>query len=190
MIDSFIGLSNNACVNFPLIYNPFFRWALSSRDFKTIKIIVKEKSKMSGKENGSWNPFRLRKNESEGEDKCRQQELNPQVHFKPETKRPLTFVYSEDISDIVTPVSPHTVKLLEAIGEDEFELVEEELANLTDRHEINRTDRHGFALIHVAVRYNLSKIVNTLLEHGADVNIGTSEHRWTPLHLAARCVCV
>ena len=36
--------------------------------------------------------------------------------------------------------------------------------------------------------YNLLRMVTSLLKHGADVNIGTSEYRWTPLHLASRCV--
>lgn len=131
----------------------------------------------------SWNPLRLRKDEKDAEEKSELQQLTPSV----ETKPPPTFVYAEETSDIATPVSPHTLKLLEAIGEDELELVEEELAKL-DRQAIDQPDKHGFALIHVAARYNLSRIVNTLLEHGADVNIGTSEYRWTPLHLAARSV--
>ncbi len=135
----------------------------------------------------SWKPFRVRKDKKYSEERCELQELTPPVDFEPETKPPPTFVYSDETSDIATPVSPHTLKLLEAIREDELELVEEELAKL-DRQAIDQPDSHGFALIHVAARYNLSGIVNTLLEHGADVNIGTSEYRWTPLHLAARCV--
>ena len=131
----------------------------------------------------TWNPFRLRKGEKDAEEKY---ELTPSVDFESETK----FVYSEETSDFVTPVSAHTLKLFQAIREDELELVEEELARLrlADRQAIEQTDRHGFALIHVAARYNLSRIVNILLHHGADVIIGTSEYRWTPLHLAARCV--
>ncbi len=136
----------------------------------------------------SWKTFRLRKDEKDSEDKCELQELTPPVVFGPEKKRTSTFVYSEaETSDVSTPVSPELLKLLEAIGEDDLELVEEELDKL-DRQAIDKPDRHGFALIHVAARYNLSGIVNTLLEHGADVNIGTSEYRWTPLHLAARFV--
>ncbi|XP_078375252.1 uncharacterized protein LOC144658662 isoform X2 [Oculina patagonica] len=133
----------------------------------------------------SWKPFRLRKDKKYSEERCELQELTPPVDFEPETKPPPTFVMSDETSDIATTVSPHTLKLLEAIREDELELVEEELAKL-DRQAIDQPDSHGFALIHVAARYNLSGIVNTLLEHGADVNIGTSEYRWTPLHLAAR----
>lgn len=132
------------------------------------------------------NPFsRLRKDERDAEEKCGV----PLVDFEPEAKRPSTFVYDDhETSDIVTPVSPHTLKLFEAIREDEMELVEEELDNITDRNEINRTDRHGFALIHVAARYNFSRIVTTLLDHGAGINTGTAEYEWTPLHLAARWV--
>ena len=84
-------------------------------------------------------------------------------------------------------MSAHALKLLEAIREDKLEFVEEELGSM-NKQDIDKTDRHGFALIHVAARYNLHRIVTTLLEHGADVNIGTSEYRWTPLHLAARYV--
>ncbi|XP_078356389.1 uncharacterized protein LOC144641229, partial [Oculina patagonica] len=129
------------------------------------------------------NPFKFWKDERDSVEKCEV----PLVDFEPETKSPATFVYDDrETSDVVTPVSPHTLKLFEAIREDEMELVEEELANLTDRQEIDRTDRHGFALIHVAARYNFTRIVNTLLDHGADINIGTVEYQWTPLHLAAR----
>ena len=84
-------------------------------------------------------------------------------------------------------MSAHTLRLLEAVREDKLEFVEEELGHL-NKQEIDKTNEHGFALIHVAARYNLHRIVNTLLKHGADVDIGTSEYRWTPLRLAARCV--
>jgi len=134
--------------------------------------------------NSSWNPLRFKKNQKEpGE--CELQALR--VDFEPETKPPPTFVYSQETSEIVTPVSTHTLKLLEAIREDKLEFVEEELSNMK-MQDVNKTDRHGFALIHVAARYNLHRIVPLLLEHGAHINIGTSEHQWTPLHLAARCV--
>ena len=109
------------------------------------------------------------------------------VDFESDTKPPPTFVFSQEKSETITPVSTHTLKLLEAIREDKLEFVEEELG-IMNKQDIDKTDRHGFALIHVAARYNLHRIVTSLLEHGADVNIGTSEYRWTPLHLAARCV--
>ena len=132
----------------------------------------------------SWNLLRFRKNQKEtGE--CELQALR--VEFEPDTKPPPTFVYSQETSEIPTPISAHTLKLLEAICENKLEFVEEELSNM-NKQDINKTDKHGFALIHVAARYNLHRIVNSLLKHGADVNIGTSEYRWTPLHLAARCV--
>ena len=85
-------------------------------------------------------------------------------------------------------MSAHTLKLLEAIPEDKLEFFEDELSSMNKQEEIDKADRHGFALIHVAARYNLHRIVTTLLEHGANVNIGTIEYRWTPLHLAARYV--
>ena len=133
----------------------------------------------------SLNPFRFKKDQEEtGE----LQSLTPRVDFNPETKPGSpTFVYSRETSYITTPVSAHTLKLLEAVREDKLEFVEDELCHL-NKQDIDKTDRHGFALIHVAARYNLHRIVNALLKHGADVNIGTSEYRWTPLHLAARFV--
>ena len=132
----------------------------------------------------NWNPLRIKKNRKKtGE--CELQALR--VDFEPDTKPPPTFVYAQEISEITTPVSAHTLKLLEAIREDNLGFVEEELSSM-NKQDIDKTDRHGFALIHVAARYNLHRIVNSLLKHGADVNIGTSEYRWTPLHLAARCV--
>lgn len=133
----------------------------------------------------SCNPFKFRKDEKDTEEK----HAVPLVDFEPETKDAETFVYDDrDTSEMATSVSPHTLKLFEAIREDEMELVEEELDNLTDMQEIDRTGKHGFALIHVAARYNFSRIVKILLEHGADINIGTKEYHLTPLHLAARCV--
>ena len=47
------------------------------------------------------------------------QSLTPRVDFKPETKpgSPPTFVYSRETSDIATPVSAHTLRLLEAVRE-------------------------------------------------------------------------
>ena len=153
---------------------------------------VRQESKMSDEKtahrkpkgrNSSWNPLRHKKSQREtGE--CELQALR--VDFEPDAKPPPTFVYSQETSEIVTPVSAHTLKLLEAIREDKLEFVEEELSNM-NKQDIDKTDRHGFALIHVAARYNLHRIVPSLLEHGADVNIDTSEYRWTPLHLAARC---
>ena len=132
----------------------------------------------------SWNLLRVKKNQKEiGE--CELQALR--VDFEPETKPPPTFVYSQETSEITTPVSAHTLKLLEAIREDNLEFVEEELSTM-NKQDFDKTDRHGFALIHVAARYNLHRIVSSLFKHGADVNIGTSEYRWTALHLAARCV--
>ena len=134
--------------------------------------------------NSSWNPLRFKKNPKEADERELQ---DLRVDFEPDTKPPPSFVYSQETSEITTPVSAHTLRLLEAIREENLEFVEEELSNIK-MHGISKTDRHGFALIHVAARYNLHRIVNSLLEHGADVNIGTSEHRWTPLHLAARSV--
>ena len=132
----------------------------------------------------SWNPLSFTKNQKETAE-CELKALR--VDFEPDPKPPPTFVYSQETSEITTPLSAHTLKLLEAIREDKLEFVEEELSSMK-KQEIDRTDRHGFALIHVAARYNLHRTVTILLEHGADVNIGTSEYRWTPLHLAARYV--
>lgn len=135
----------------------------------------------------SCNPFK-RRDEKDADGKCDV----PLVDFEPklENSKPRTsFVYDDralESSEVVTPASPHALKLFEAIREDEMELVEEELATLTDKREIDKLGGHGFALIHVAARYNFSRIVSTLLDHGAHINIGTCEHRWTPLHLAAR----
>ena len=133
----------------------------------------------------SCNPFKLRRDEKDPEEK----HGVPLVEFEPDTKEKATYVYDDrETSEMATPVSPHTLKLFEAIREDEMELVEEELDNLKDTHEIDRTGKHGFALIHVAARYNLSRIVKILLEHGADINVGTKEYQLTPLHFAARYV--
>ena len=158
-----------------------------------VKVKVKQQSKMSDEKTtqrklkggaSSSKLLRFKKNQKETAE-CELQALR--VDFEPDTKPPPTFVFSQEKSEIITPVSAHTLKLLEAIREDKLEFVEEELSCM-NKQDIDKTDRHGFALIHVAARYNLHRIVTSLLEHGADINIGTSEYRWTPLHLAARCV--
>ena len=158
---------------------------LLSRTKKLSKMSEEKTTQLKPKgRHSSWNPLGFTKAQKEtGE--CELQALR--VDFEPDNKSPPTFVYSQEMSEITTPVSAHTLKLLEAIREDKLEFVEEELSNM-NKQEIDKTDRYGFALIHVAARYNLHRIVNSLLEHEADVNIGTSEHRWTPLHLAARYV--
>ena len=140
--------------------------------------------KPKGGHDSIWNPLRFKKNQKETAE-CELQDLR--VDFEPDTKLPPTFVYSQETSEIITPVSAPTLKLLEAIREDKLEFVEDELSCM-NKQEIDNTDRYGFALIHVAARYNLHRIVTTLLEHGGDVNIVTSEYRLTPLHLAARYV--
>ena len=145
----------------------------------------KTQQKPKGRHSG-WNPPRFKKNQKVT-DECELQALR--VEFEPDTKPPPTFAYSQEKSEIITPVSAHTLKLLEAIREDKLEFVEKELSNM-NKQDIDKTDRHGLTLIHFAARYNLHRVVNSLLEHGADVNIGTSEYRWTPLHLAARCVII
>ena len=134
-----------------------------------------------------WNPFKRRYEK----DASGKYEV-PLVGFEPEAakQRPsLVYGYPAlESSEVVTPISPRAFELFEAIREDKMELVEAELSALTDKREIDKLDGHGFALIHVAARYNFSRIVTTLLDHGANINVGTGDYRWTPLHLAARCV--
>ena len=115
----------------------------------------------------------------------------PLVGFAPEAaNQRQSFVYDSALesSEVVTPISPHAFKLFEAIQKDEMELVEAELSTLTDKCEIDKLVGQGFALIHVAARYNFNRSVTKLLARGANINVGTSDYRWTPLHLAARCV--
>ena len=132
------------------------------------------------------NPFK-RRYEKDASEKCEV----PSVGFEPKAanQRP-SFVYDPALesSAVVTPISPRALKLFEAIREDEMELVEAELSTLTDKCEIARLVGDGFALIHVAARYNFSRSVTKLLDRGANINLGTGDYRWTPLHLAARCV--
>lgn len=132
------------------------------------------------------NPFKSRRNVADG--KCDV----PLVGIEPKSAeiakpRP-SFGYSEETSEVAAPISPHVLHLFEAIREDEMDLVEAELASLTDKRQIDKLGAHGFALIHVAARYNFGRIVNSLLDHGANVNVGTRDYNWTPLHLAARWV--
>lgn len=132
------------------------------------------------------NPFRNRRNDVDG--KCDV----PLVGIEPKsakvTKARPSFGYNEETSEVAAPISPHALQLFEAIREDEMDLVEAELASLTDKRQIDKLGAHGFALIHVAARYNFGRIVNSLLDHGASVNVGTRDYNWTPLHLAARWV--
>ena len=135
----------------------------------------------------SCNPFKLRRDEKDA-DEIRGETL---VEFQPATDwgtKPRPSLGFEETSEVPTPISPHALKLFQAIREDEMDLVEEELASLTDKRKIDKLGGHGFALIHVAARYNFGRIVNSLLDRGADINVGTSEYQWTPLHLASRWV--
>lgn len=134
------------------------------------------------------NPFKLRREDADG--KCD----IPLVGFEPQlptaSKTRSSFGYGEETSEVAMPISPHALRLFEAIREDEMDLVEAELASLTNKHQIDKLGTQGFALIHVAARYNFSRIVGSLLDHRADVNIGTLDYNWTPLHLAARFNCL
>lgn len=108
--------------------------------------------------------------------------------YKASNERSFFDDYSDEITEVPTPVSLHTLKLFEVMREEEEDLVEDELASVVDRRQINQLSEHGFALIHIAARYNYSRIVSSLLDHGADINIGTRDYCWTPLHLAARYI--
>ena len=132
------------------------------------------------------NPFK-RRYEKDASEKCEV----PLVGFEPKAanqRHSIVYDSALESSEVVTPISPHALKLFEAIREDEMELVEAELSTLTDKCEIDKLVGQGFALIHVAARYNFSRSVTNLLDRGANINVGTSDYRWTPLHLAARCV--
>ena len=132
------------------------------------------------------NPFKSRY-EKDASEKCEV----PLVGFEPKAANQRhSFVYDSALesSEVVTPISDHALNLFEAIREDEMDLVEAELSTLTDKCEIDKLVGQGFALIHVAARYNFSRSVTKLLGRGANINVGTSDYRWTPLHLAARCV--
>ena len=107
-------------------------------------------------------------------------------------RQPSFLVPADMSSEVATPVSTRAMKLFEAIREHELHQVEEELASLTstDKSQIDKLKLggHGFALIHVAARYNFARIAKVLIQRGADPNIRTEDYKWTPLHLAARCV--
>ena len=49
---------------------------------------------------------------------------------------------------------------------------------------INKLNNNGLSLLHYSVIKNNKKIIELLLDNGADVNIRTSKMRRTPLHLA------
>lgn len=135
-----------------------------------------------GKVKRRYNPFRHRADEKDV----------PLVKIEPQGRKAKSpgssFGCSEESSEVNDTMSPYSLKLFEAIREDEIDLVNEGLASLTDKSQINRLSGHGLALIHVAARYNFGRIVNILLDQGADINVGTRECEWTPLHLASRCV--
>ena len=132
------------------------------------------------------NPFKSRY-EKDASEKCEV----PLVGFEPKAanqRHSIVYDSALESSEVVTPISDHALNLFEAIREDEMDLVEAELSTLTDKCEIDKLVGQGFALIHVAARYNFSRSVTKLLGRGANINVGTSDYRWTPLHLAARCV--
>ncbi|XP_068755474.1 transient receptor potential cation channel subfamily A member 1-like [Montipora capricornis] len=145
---------------------------------------LSQEDQANGQVKRRYNPFRHRTDEKDV----------PLVNFEPQstkvTKPGPSVGLPEESSEVVTSVSPHCLRLFEAVREDEMDLVKEELASLTDKSQIDRLSGHGFALIHVAARYNFGRIVDALLDQGAEINIGTREYRWTPLHLACRFNCL
>ena len=134
---------------------------LLSRDSKTMKrekqengISEEDVAQSKPKRLGARcvNLFKLRRGEKDADGKCEV----PLVDFESDAAKPSTsFVYENralESSEIITPVSPQALKLFEAIREDEMDLVEAELASLTDKSEIDKIGGHGFTLIHVAAR--------------------------------------
>lgn len=51
---------------------------------------------------------------------------------------------------------------------------------------VNATDEDGYSALHYAVEKCSSSSVMNLLEHGAEVNLRTEEHKLTPLHFAVK----
>ena len=136
----------------------------------------------------SCNPFKLKRDKRDADEFCGESLVEFEPAESSRGTKPRSLLGFEEISEVPTPISPHALKLFEAIREDEMDLVEDELASLTDKRKVDKLGGHGFALIHVAARYNFGRIVNSLLNYGADINVRTSEYQWTPLHLAARWV--
>ena len=141
-----------------------------------------EETSQPNRRRKGWNPFKRGNGEKNAEEKYEV----PLVDFEPDSRQ---FVYDDsafEVSDVATPVSPHSLKLFAAIREEELELVEEELANRTENQTLDELGKEGFALIHVAARYNMTSAVNSLLDYGAKINISAKDSGWRPLHLAAR----
>ena len=95
----------------------------------------------------SLNAFRFKKDQKEDGGL---QSSTPRVDFKPETKPGSpTFVYPRGNERHHNPCDGSYSEALGSCQGGQF--VEEELGHL-NKKEIDKTDRHGFALIHVAAR--------------------------------------
>ena len=81
-----------------------------------------------------------------------------------------------------------TIALHEAIDEGNLERIEDELRDKNAVDDLNKGDVcSGFSVLHEATRRNNAKIVKSLIEHGVEINIrSTNGQEQTPLHIAAR----
>jgi len=81
--------------------------------------------------------------------------------------------------------------LFEAVRDGSVHLVNDRLGNKKQSaKEINKLDQSGLSLLHQAARYNRRKVAETLLDHGACIDVRTKEEKLTPLQIASRFKCV
>lgn len=76
--------------------------------------------------------------------------------------------------------------LFEAVRDGIVDLVNDRLNKKQSAKEINKLDQSGLSLLHQAARYNRWKVAETLLDHGACIDVRTKEEKLTPLQIAAR----
>lgn len=92
-----------------------------------------------------------------------------------------------EMSELAKPImSRATGGLFEAVRDGIVDRVKERLLKRENTKEIDKLDQSGLALLHQAARYNRSSVAQTLLDHGARIDVRTREDNLTPLQIAAR----
>ena len=94
---------------------------------------------------------------------------------------------SLEMSELQKPIFlSRETNLLEAVRDGIADVVKERLLKRQHTKQIDKLDQSGLAMLHQAARYNRVRVAQTLLDHGAQVDVRTRDENLTPLQIAAR----
>lgn len=94
---------------------------------------------------------------------------------------------SLEMSELQKPIfRTRETNLFEAVRDGIVDVVKERLLKRQHTKHIDKLDQSGLAMLHQAARYNRISVAQTLLDHGARIDVRTREENLTPLQVAAR----